>query len=456
MIEILSHNFTFETLDTSKESSTLNNILSITEEDRTKHFIQYMQYWTESTGEQKTLRYRQINIKVDRSYYLEVANISIDNIKRRRYLFSILGKRRFGANNKKNDYFLLNNELSIDKLTLAYKKNHKSHIDDQFSYTEKTNYSSNTYKTLPLKFTEANIVILNHMNCSNRKSIYKNYFVELLDEDFQYYNNISSDRSKVNYILANMGKIYFKSLDIKTHNISSNVEDIDKIASSMLKKQGHEIEIASRIDDNSLFRKLKDKSLFFNAIYKDIYKNSIALMANPNDENIINNFSISIVKFGIQTKDIQQLEEITSYFTALQMLAESGVLAFLFSKNDEDFGDIFIYMLESLTLWNSRLMNINENAKKFNIATVDLHDSLKYLVDVCFKFKHDYEIQNAREEKIEALRESENSRRTVITNITSAQKYFEEVELDNDSYEEISELDVEVSELPYLTVYDDV
>lgn len=448
MTSTTSHKFSFKTPSTHTNSGFLDNIIVITQEEGIRHYVQYIQYWSENN----TVYSRQVNTKVDRSYYLEVANIAIDDIARRRYVFSILGKRRFGANNKKSDYYLLNKNFDIEKINLACKKNNLKYDDD--SYTEKTNYSSNTYKTLPLSIGDSYFVILNQLNCSKRKKLHKNYYVELSKDDFKYYGEISSLMLKVNYIFNKIGKIYFKSLSAHEIKLDENNTNIDLIASAQLKKHGFEMEMASRVDDNTVFRKLKDRIENIKRISIDLLKTSNYFAEYPKDKGAIEKFSVSIIQFGVQTKDIKQFEEITSYLTTIQMLAESYALAYLFSKNDNDFKDIFKYMIESFSLWKRALLSKDEDSRKFNLATIDLYDSLRYLVDICFKFKHEYELQNYIQESNEKADKEENIKDILSDNITSAEEYFQEIVIDSESYDELEELEFEINELNYIQGYD--
>jgi len=455
MVQTLSHTFTFQTDSTSNENSILENIISITEEDEKKHYIQYMQYSVASENNKKLIYKRQVNMKVDRCYYLEIANINIDDKIRRRYLFAILGKRRFGANNKRISYSLLSKNLNTDTLSEIYKKHYES-IEIKPCYTERNEHSTNSYSSFPIEMGNSFVVFLDQINITQRNKIHKSFVVELNKNDFEYFNTIELGRKKIDYLFNKIGKLYFKSLPLEKVELTPEYENIESLAALQLNKYPFEMEKASRINDNSVFRTLKNNSSEIEKIYFELYSKGYNLLNHPDSEDAIHLFSIAIVNFGIYVKDIEQLEDITSYFTTIQMLAKSGTISYLLHKYDPDFRDIFLYMLESLTAWNSYLIATDENVRMFNIATIDLHDSLRYLVDRCFKFKHEYQCKDVNEEssqKIETVAAT-NKEEEKNYNVTSAQKYFSEIEIDNDTYEELNELENEIGELEYVSNYD--
>lgn len=451
--KILSHTFNFQTPDSSKEQDFLENIISITEEEDHKQYVQYIQYWTQSASKKTTVYSRELNIKVDRTYYLEIANINIDDRARRRYFFSVLGRRRFGANNKNVDYYLLDEKLDFNKLNETFEKENKE-VDTTYSHVEISTISTNSFRLLDMKVDDKNIIYLEQLNNKKRKKIKKSYFVELEEDDFQFYKKINFEQKKVNYIFNKIGKIYFKSLTVNSSVIDEKKESVEEFIKSKLQKNNFEMDMTARINNNSAFRILKDKPQKIEDIYLNLYSTSHLIMKKHDDEKSIYMFSMAVIEFARETKDIKEFDEITTYLTTMQMLAESGTLSYLFLQYDPDFRDIFLYMLESLTLWNSYLVSSTEDVRAFNIATIDLHDALRHLVDMSFAFKHDYQLKEIEKEKKQEINPLKKTNSATVPHITSAQEYFKEVELDLEAYDELAELEVDVGELPYLDKLD--
>jgi hypothetical protein len=456
MAQTLSHTFTFQTNNTSNKNDVLENIMSITEEDEKKHYVQYMQYWVANENGKQLIYKRQTNIKLDRYYYLEIANISIDDNTRRGYFFSILGKRTFGSSNKRIDYYLFTKDLNTETLRELYKEKYES-TDAEPCHTERNEYSTNNYKYFPLDMGSSYVVFLDQTNVKKRKKLLKSFVIELNKDDFEYFNSIDIERKKIDYLFNKIGKSHFKSLPVEKVKLTSEYKDIKSLANSQLNRGSFEMEKSSRINNNSVFRALKENPSKMEKINLELYSKAYDLLNNPDSENAIRLFSIAIIKFGTYVKGIKQLEEITSYFTTIHMLAEYGTISYLLNKHDPDFRDIFLYMLESFTHWNSYLTNTDENVRMFNIATVDLEDALRYLVDRCFRFKHEYQCvdikeDNFQEVKTGAITNKENKDYT----ITSAQEYFSEIEVDHEAYEELNELEYEILELAYASNYDAV
>ncbi len=210
----------------------------------------------------------------------------------------------------------------------------------------------------------------------------------------------------------------------------------------------------SRVNDNLTFRKLKDKEDVICNGNLCLHTSCFNLMNNPSDVETIILFQTALSEFISHTKEIKQLDEIISYFESINLLVKAGTISYLLTKYDNDIKDIFLYMLESFTTWNNALYHTKEeDVKTFNVATVDLTDSLRYLVDVCYKFKHEYtcieaELDNSDKSQTESINQAIQQ-----SSITSAQKYFQEVELDSEVYDELHELERDVDMLSYADTY---
>lgn len=453
MIQTLSHTFNFQTIDTSKEHEFLENILYITEEDESKHYIQYIQYWTENYK----IFSREVSIKVDRNYYLEIANINIDDLTRRRHFFSILGQRRLGANNKNIDYYLINDKFDTQKFHEAYNEANKD-AEKISTYIERNKTSVNSFKFFDMQIDDTHIIYLEQFNHKKRKRLKKIYVLELSSTNYEHYKNIQSVKTKISYIFSEIGKIYFKSLEVTVGAINHQDANVEELAKAKLKKSNFEKERASRINNNSVFRTLKENSEKIEDMYFNLYTKTHDMMMQHDNEGSIHLFSVAVVQFTILTKEIKELEEIIAYLTTLQMLAESGTLSYLFTQHDPDFRDIFLYMLESFSAWNFHLTSSIEDIRAFNKATVDYHDALRHLIDMSFRFKHDYRCQEI-EHKVEDTKKEriiqEQQHNVEHADVTSSEEYFMEIEIDCDAYDELHELEIEINELPCLDTYDE-
>ncbi len=439
---ILSHTLSFLSSSTVDKNSPKNNIIAITEEDQKKHFIQYIEYQKEKEG----IALRYINIKVDRCYYLEIANINIDNNCRKRLIFSILGKRRFGANSKRIDYYLLNQNLKHSTLDELYRELNEGE-NFKACFTQKTEYSINEYRIHPVELENSTIYFLDQKNRTQRKKLHKTFAVELQPQDVKTLYSIESSKKRIEYLFNKIGKIHFKSLDIKYYKLSETYTEHEDLALSNLLHSSDEMEVSSRVNDNLVFRKLKEKSEISGRVDIRLQESYLALLKKPHSVKAITRFYDATDDYLHCVADIQQLDDVASYFLDLKSLVQAGTLPYLLDKNDNDLEDIFLYMLESFNTWAEFLHAQEEDTKMFNLATIDFKDSLRHLIDSCYKFKHEYKCHETTQIK-EIVYVSD-------TIITSAESYFSEVTLDNEVYDELLELESEISILDYSKEWSD-
>lgn len=211
MNNILSHSFTFQIHSSTASNGEYENILHLSDDD--------------------SIDLRHMSIKVDRSYFLEIANVCIDNRNRRRHFFATLGKRRFGASNKHLDCYFSHTSPD-EKVVLKKYLNHYENIEFEAFFEETTKYSTNKYRVYIEQENDIHIIFLDQLNITSRKRIHKIFSTDI---------TIVTAQQKVNYIFNKIGKKYFKSLEL---------------ALSMLITGTSAMERSSRIQDNTTFRKL--------------------------------------------------------------------------------------------------------------------------------------------------------------------------------------------------------
>ena len=453
MTQVYSHTFSFKTPDSTGGKGTLDNIISITEENLKKHFIQYIQYKTETdTNKNKILKLKQVNLKVDRSFYLEMANITLDDMSRREKLFGMLGKRRFGANDKKLNTYFIRSGLNIAAVIEAYRKYVKD--ENQLPVLhEKQDNNLNRFEAYTFIYGKGYFVHMTQQNISNRKTIEKIFLLELIKEDYENLLNIVGNEQKISFIFNKIGKMYFKSLKDETVEMHNNKRGANETIDALIKKNSADLEVSSSMHDNKVFQLLKEQSESLESHYFTLYNQGLELISRPEKEETIKLFSTAVVSFVNQFRKIDELHEIVSYMTALYLFAEEGKLKYLFGKYDPDFKDIFLYMLECLTDWKNSLGNPETDAYYFNVATADFKNALKYLHDTYFKFNHQYQCQDVLVAKEEVKSVIEESPKEVLT--TSASSYLEEIEIDSEVYEEFMELENDIDDIQELSELDE-
>ena len=445
----LSYTFKFETTDILEPSTRLNNIIIISEYGARKHYIQYLQCHKRETVDAKTIvYYRHIDIKVDRKYYLEIANISIDDLARSRYFFTILGKRCFGATYNKDEFFLLDHTIDKHSLLTFIDKNKTSLTP---ILLEKRDTNLNRYTAYFFTFGAKNYAALFQENISPRKSLQKNYFVELCDEDAQKFSQIRASELQIEFLFSVIGKIYFSSFALQ--QLETSERNLEEAIQKLTFKEPIALEYAARLYENRVYNQLQDNAKDIEVAYFNLYHRSLAFLHNANEFESLKLFSISVVQFVSYLRDLKELEDLVSYFTAIHLFADDGKLGYLLEKKDKDFVDIFLYTLECLTEWSNQLNSAKKDIKAFNVATIDLQDAMKYLFETYLKFSHQYNCNDAKIEKKSQVKETDNNLPKSKTRI-SAQEFCATNLIYPETIDELRELENDVAILFQIKQYE--
>lgn len=450
MKNILSHSFTFQIQTSRAPSGRYENIIHLTDEGNIKHFAQYMQY---HENNDKTIDVRHISIKVDRAYFLELANACISDRDRRRHFLSTLGKRRFGASNKHFDPYLSHTDFDIKKLFSLYLSHYES-IEFKPCYTETTKYSTNKYRVYIEQYNDSYLVFLDQFNISSRKKIHKIFVIDIQSSDLELYDLLETPVQKVNYIFNKIGKNYFINLPETKLKQSKKYASNEELALSMLITDSKDMEESSRLQDNTPFRKLQDNIRKAGRIDITLFEAANQFIKSPLKDKE-KTFALQLQSFNSLLLDNNSFKEISKSLQEVYELAATNTLSYLLSKNDHDLEDIFLYILEAFGVWNQHLHTQNEGIKSFNRASIDLADALHHFIDISYKFKHEYKCNDA-EEEIQATPAIEIAEPVVAIpqeSFTSAQAYFEEIEIDSEVYEELRELEGEVDVFNYASEY---
>lgn len=442
MIHTYSHTFKFKTQDSQDTQKLNNNILSIVEEDANKHFIQYVQYQT--VDDKSTILLREVNISVDRLYYLEIANISIDDIQRRKRLFTVIGKRCFGSNDNKLDPYLLN-EKNHNEIYNSFLKQ-LSTINNPILH-ELVTHTINKYKAYPFSYKDSFYVAMKQENISNRKTFSKTFLVEMNKADYERLLSYSTSELKIEFIFNVIGKIFFKSKELsknKIQDIYFNSQAVIDKAYSHLTSTTLNSKLFSNVE---LFTNLKCKHSDMEKSYFNLLSKSMQLMNEPEDNDTIFLFSLAISNYTGFFDEEPLLQEIVSFLQSIKIFAQERKISYLMKKDDQEIQDIFIFVLEAITSWNTSLNEIE--IKDFSKSTLDLYNALKYFIDIYFRFYHEHKSMDAQVVESSKLQESitiediEANREKIEIKI-SAEEFFSDIELDMIVLDELEELESDI------------
>ena len=458
MIQTFSHTFTFQTPNSLNKKETLDNIISITEENAIKHYIHYTQHRVcQSENGTTQLLYRQSHIKVDRYYYLEIANIAIDDEYRRSRLYTVLGKRRFGANDNKLDPYLLNQEHDTHAIYEIFKGQYKSGKLHPIRH-ERIDNAVNKYEAFPFECSAGFFVVLHQENISPRHRFEKTFLLELRQESFFRLGKIETHESQIEYIFNEIGNIYFKSLPETAVDFNDVQSDLDETLSAIHHQSLNGNNTQQKTKLVELYKHLRNDSTQLESAYFDLYSKGLDLLDSLGDPLRATLCSNALERFIGLLEPYSELEEMVSCFRAVRLFIDDGKLAYLLKKQDGDLQDIYIYALECLSEWNASVTDDSGNAVHFAAATVDTTNALKHFLDSCIEFSHSYKCLDVK--PIIDMSQDTKTEVAVVEPIMdhaiiSAKEFFAEVELESEILDELYELTEEVEGIELAKYVDD-
>lgn len=431
MIQTYSHTFKFLTQDSVDKNILNYNILSIEEEDANKHFIQYTQY--QQVNEESILL-REVNISVDRLYYLEIANASIDDEQRREKLFSVMGKRCFGSNDNKLDPYLLNPDLNSKEVDDYFRKNKLKNTIIPIEY-ELIENNINQYLAYCFSYKDEYFVLMKQTNISVRKLFEKTFLIQTSKIEHKALLSTGANGLKIEFIFNIIGKMFFKSQPLIEKKLHKKTDKIDVGVDKILIDTTSKTDINSQYLEEDLLNSLKIKYLNLESAYFNLYAKAKDLVKEPNDEYIVSLFSSALSEYIVIIENEKDLKEIISFFKIINTFTQEMKLSYLFSKSDQDIQDIFLFLLETITAWN---FAIQKDIKIFSKSTIDMQNALKYFISRYLQHYHEFKCQDSlpKESKIETKQDFKKE-----NNFISAREYFDDIELDTSILEELKELD---------------
>ena len=442
MSQTYSHIFKFETENSQQKDYLLNNILAISNKDDNKYVVEYLQY--DIVDGNTSILYRHKKLIVDRLYFLETANITVDDRLRREKFFSVLGKRRFSANNNQVDFYLLNEQLDTKSILNDFKE-YKQNTTIQTYYYKSIDYSENHYKMVPFKSQYGYFIFLKQNNISPRKTIKKYFVLELDVTDFSHFLQLNTAEQKVEYYFNKIGKIQFKSLEPDRCKYEG-----EHTLMQLLSYPNDIQTYNNELSNDYLYKELKDGLKIIEKTGMEVYASTFEMIDNTNNLSI-EKFCTSCIAFTISIKNISAFEELNSYITAIVSFAQEGKLSYLLQKNDSDLHDMFIYTLDLFLQWMTLVVKETTDHKLLQRQHIDLNNALKHLISSYLEFNHSYQIKDAQEELI---KNDAHEIEVLGPKKVSASEFFNEIELDIEIIDELSELEEEVRNITLSPTFD--
>lgn len=449
MIQTHSYTFKFETVDSTDTNKSFNNIISIVEEDNRKHHINYIQY---QHIDAHNILSRKISVSLDRLYFLEVANIAIDDIERRKRLFTVLGKRCFGLNDNKIDPYLIDSEIDLEAV--------KKHLlSDDFKEDKKpilyelVTHNTNKYEAYPFEFENKYFVALKQTNISSRKTFEKTFLVQLRTHEYEKLLRFRTNELKIEFIFNAIGKIYFKSKPLNKSYFPEQEVESDSIIKQAF--ESSELSIKnSKFANEEVYKKLKAIDRHLEVIYFDVFSKGMKLLQDPLDVETSYLLANAVSKYAKLIDCSEEFKEIVSFLKMIKIFIEEGRISYLLKKNDNDIKDISIFVLETISSFNDSIQRGDLN--DFSQYSLDLYNALKYYIEVYLKVYSEYKFSEAKKSSekqdkktSKSKKEKQKSEESSIPKKTSAKELLEESDIDLSVLEELLERDSEIINVLY-------
>lgn len=452
MIQTHSHTFKFKTVDSSDASKSFNNIISIVEEDNKKHHVNYIQY--QGLDSQSILS-RKISVSLDRLYFLEVANIAIDDNERRKRLFTVLGKRCFGLNDNKIDPYFVDSDINHVAISNYIVNNDFKETINPILH-EVITHNTNRYEGYPFEFEKKYFVALKQTNISTRNTFEKTFLVQLSMSEYEKLIRFRTNELKVEFIFNAIGKIYFKSKPLNKNHFPEKEPEADVII-----KQAFE-STESSIKNNIFAKKeildnLNTIQRHLEVVYFDIYSKGMKLLQDPDDVETSYLLADALSKYAKLIDCNDEFKEIVNFIKMIKIFVHDGKISYLLNKNDTDIKDISQFVLETFSFFNDSLQKNDLN--NFSLCSLDLYNALKYYTEEYLKIYSEYKVAEAKDKneqenksiKKETKKEKKktNKKDLNISKKTSAKELLQDSDIDLSVLEELLERDSEIINILY-------
>jgi len=436
--------FSFENSEVDGILPLQKSFISIIEHEKCSHFIYFLNYTQKSDGE---IEYKEQSLKVDRLYYLEVANAAIDNKARVEIIYSIIGKRRFGTGGSELGLYLKNGYIDIDKLKIEIEKRYDDPLmdDKDMIIYEKCGKNINYYEAFTLRLKQRSFVYLKQRSISKGICTEKSFLVEIDEALFGVLGSNISAANKIELIFSQIGKIYFYELPLGINKISkdSNLDPyIHTLGAGGVDGERYERVFALKGVDGFRANELR-------RIYFDIYKKALMYVKAPDNTQAL---ELARVLNGYKNRFLKEeiFDEIVSLLVSVIELLEDELFGGMIAK-DHSFKEIFISTVESVGSWQNSLFIANDgDSEGFASSTIDFIEHLKYLIKSFYDRKDNIgEGRRCNSGGIvsylnsDAIVQKEGSEKVTI------QILYEESIIDGDKLDELRELENEISDAFY-------
>ena len=164
----------------------------------------YTLRYEEKRGAEGTARsLRKIELQVDRLYYLELLNGTVDDEQRLYTLYGIVGRRRF-SKGRGMETFLTGSEPDLHRLRDSVDRQQGETKNDPIYY-ESYDRNLNIYRAYPLEEGNRRFVWLDQKNVSKERSRNRSFLIELDAFRYEAFLQLPGQRRKIEVLFETIG-----------------------------------------------------------------------------------------------------------------------------------------------------------------------------------------------------------------------------------------------------------
>lgn len=347
-------------------------LLFITQKSKSKYFLGYIKYYIKDGN----LFYKDLYLRVDRVFFLEVANITIEDSDRFNLLESIVGKRQFTMSDKDINCYLIDYSIDINWIKELSKDDKEELKKDKKRYFYHKGYGKNInfYEIYFLEKDGFYYTLLIQNNVASSNLEVKEFIVELSSEDFEEIIKLNSKDEKVNSIFEKIGKNYINSFEFKELKDVNEDEVKDVILKDIVDGEKEKDDLITISFQDS---PLKSKESELNEKFSKLNKMSIQILKEPFDSEDINSLAYSLKGY---TEVLKIEPNVSNLQNSLIKLYENIFL----SKNLEDifanqkFIEALVEIVEILEEWQDSIFN-NKYDFMINFMLGELVEKIDYM-----------------------------------------------------------------------------
>lgn len=413
--------------DMPSDESGIKNHIRIAEEDGIQHYVHLFR--------QRYNSYREFAFKIDRLYYLEIANGTISDHERLLFVCSVIGKRQFGKTKRRLNLYIKDTDIDTQPLIGVVRKMIKQPPDlSKRIIYERKDRNLNIYEALLFKWQGRFFALLEQRNISKTATIVRSFVIQLDSDLMESIKKTRLAARKIDIIFSRMGRIHMQSLPASVTEESKSVSE-ENVQETELPEPSNEANLQMTSQSEAAH------------LYTQMYMGMITYLSNPDDTEAKKQFLSQIKAYEDNAMCPDHCGGITAQLKNLEEMIKSDRLANNLT-NDPGLKEIFISCMDDIEFWQNDIYAHEQMEHEDLLAAIiDLEENLKYKFNLLMKMQEE-DTPPCDEKYIEELEQAlhhEESKQVI-----SSKDLLDEEMIDFELVEELIELEADLNNALYM------